>query len=70
MGGGCQWEAFPSRRSGSRSLVFSPPDGSWRLRFLRTEPEFKTRGKIAGGATVMEVCEDGGRRRGEKGNDT
>jgi len=27
-------------------------------------------GKITGGAKVMEVCEDGGRHRGEKGSDT
>jgi hypothetical protein len=27
-------------------------------------------GEIAGGAKVPEVCEDGGRRRGEKGSDT
>jgi hypothetical protein len=27
-------------------------------------------GETAGGAKVPEVCEDGGRRRGEKGSDT
>ncbi|HEV8224424.1 MAG TPA: hypothetical protein VGP74_04125, partial [Rubrobacteraceae bacterium] len=30
----------------------------------------KLDGKITGGAKVMEVCEDGGRHRGEKGSDT
>jgi hypothetical protein len=30
----------------------------------------KYEGEIAGGAKVMGVCEDGGRRRGEKGSDT
>jgi hypothetical protein len=27
-------------------------------------------GEIEGGARVLEVCEDGGRRRGEKSSDT
>jgi hypothetical protein len=61
---------FHLGEAGAARWRFHLQPGSGGCDYFVLNQSSKHDGKIAGGAKVMEVCEDGGRRRGEKGSDT